>query len=53
MVLCSFAAVSAEMTVTVGAMERLARVRSTPGPATELIMTVEWAKSAASVRHKL
>jgi hypothetical protein len=52
-VLWSFAAVSAETTAMVGAMERVARVRSTPGPATELIITVEWEKRAARVRHKV
>ena len=40
-VLWSFAAVSAETTMRVGARERVARARSTPGPATELRMTVE------------
>lgn len=52
-VLCSFAAVSAETTAIVGAMERLAKVRSTPGPATELINTVACENNAARVRHKL
>lgn len=47
------AAVSAETTVTVGAMARLARVRSTPGPATELTMTVACEKRAARVKHRL
>jgi hypothetical protein len=37
----------------VGAIARVARVRSTPGPATELIMTVECENKAARVRHKL
>jgi hypothetical protein len=52
-VLWSFAAVSADTTAMVGAMERVARARSTPGPATEFMMTVEWEKRAARVRHKL
>jgi hypothetical protein len=46
-------AVSAETTAMVGAMERVARVRSTPGPATELMTTVECENKAARVRHKL
>jgi len=40
------------MTVTVGAIERLARVKSTPGPATELMITVAWENNAAKVQHK-
>ena len=52
MVLWTFAAVSAETTTMVGARERVARVRSTPGPATELMMTVEWEKRAARVRQR-
>lgn len=51
-VLWSFAAVSADTTAMVGAMDRLARVRSTSGPATELMTTVECWYSAASVRHR-
>lgn len=51
-VLWSFAAVSAETTMRVGASERVARARSTPGPATELRMTVEWEKRAARVRAR-
>ena len=51
-VLWTFATVSAEATTMVGASERVARARSTPGPATELMMTVEWEKSAARVRHR-
>lgn len=41
------------MTVTVGAIDLVASSRSTPGPATEFIRTVECEKRAASVRHKL
>lgn len=36
----------------VGARDRVARVRSTSGPATELIITVEWEKRAARVRQR-
>ena len=39
-VLWSFAAVSADITAMVGAIDRVASVKSTPGPATELMMTV-------------
>jgi len=48
--LWSFAAVSGEITAMVGAISRVARVRSTPGPATELMMTVACENSAAKVR---
>lgn len=51
-VLCSFKAEEAEATMRVGASERVARARSTPGPATELRMTVEWEKRAARVRQR-
>jgi hypothetical protein len=51
-VLWTFAAVSAETTMMVGARERVARARSTPGPATELMMTVECEKRAARVRQR-
>jgi hypothetical protein len=47
------AAVSAETTTIVGAIDRVASVRSTPGPATELMTTVECENKAARVRHKL
>jgi len=48
-VLCSLRADSGDETMTVGAMERVARLRSTPGPATELMMIVECENSAAKV----
>ncbi len=51
-VLWSLATVSAEATMMVGERARVARVRSTPGPATELRMTVAWEKRAARVRQR-